>query len=359
MGLTRQFAVLTLLCLSSVTLAPAHGTNVAPYIYGGDDAEQGAWPWMTLLAVIDPAAPPGGRQVRVFRCGGILINQDYVLTAAHCLFNTDENPPLQAQDIRIAYNQIEAPGSLSGYQTFAAEIIIHPDYDEYLHSGLSDDIALLRLDTPASEVTRFPNLASQTDINTLELLTEAERDDIALALGWGQTEDGNVASTLQQVLLDYIPRGACNQAWGGVHISDKMVCAAEPDPPETAIDGQDTCFGDSGGPLLIDAETETPISIGITSFGTSECGNPDPPGVYTNIAFYRAWISTVVDVTAPDDEPKAPAEAPADDPISEPGAEAEAPATGSSGGFSISWLLLALPLLSLRRQSRRASKSAR
>lgn len=353
MGLPRQFAVLTLLCLSSVTLAPAHGANVAPYIYGGDDAEQGAWPWMTLLAVIDPAAPPGGRQVRVFRCGGILINQDYVLTAAHCLFNTDENPPLQAQDIRIAYNQIEAPGSLSGYQTFAAEIIIHPDYDEYLHSGLSDDIALLRLDTPASVVTAFPALASQTDINTLELLTESERDDIALALGWGQTEGGGVASTLQQVYLDYIPRSECNQQWGGVHISDKMICAAELYPPEDASHGQDTCFGDSGGPLLIETGTETPVSIGITSFGTSECGSPVPPGVYTNVPYYRDWIDAVLDGSAAPREPKSPTDGPTSGP------EADMARTGSSGGLSIGGLLLLLPLLAARRQSRRASRSAR
>ncbi|MCH8543390.1 MAG: serine protease [Alcanivorax sp.] len=322
-------------------LCSAAGASVTPYIYGGDDAEEGVWPWMALLAVVDPASPPGGRSIRVFRCGGILINEDYVLTAAHCLFNTDENPPLQAQDIRIAYDRVDAPDSLSGYQTFAAEIIIHPDYDEYSKNDLSDDIALLRLHDAATTLTVFPGLADQSTITTLETLTESERDDIATALGWGQTEDGQVASTLQQVSLDYILRWQCNQAWGGTHISEKMVCAAETDPPETATDGQDTCFGDSGGPLLIDTDTEAPISIGITSFGTAECGNPNPPGVYTNVAYYRDWIDAILSGKMPAPTPDEPNDAPASEPETETGATG----TGSSSGFSIGWLLLAWPLL--------------
>lgn len=362
MSLIYRRPLAVLLYLASAALGPAHSATVSPKIFGGDDAVQGDWPWMTLLAVIDPAAPPDGPQVRTFRCGGILINEHYVLTAAHCLFNTNENPPLQAQDIRIAYNQVEAPLRLSGYQTSAAEIIIHPDYDERQHSGLRDDIALLRLRDPAASVAVFPALANQSDISSLEMSTPAERNDITLALGWGRTETGQVASTLQQVSLDYIPVHECNRAWGGVHISDKMVCAAEPDPPEEASLGQDTCFGDSGGPLLVNADSGTPVSIGITSFGTSECGRPDPPGVYTNVAFYRDWIEAVLHRNAGAGEPETSAGGSAPAAEADQGTDRDDARTGASGGFSNCWPLLLAPLFlrkSARRQFRLLKRSDR
>src|SRR5690606_32260846 len=117
-------------------------------------------------------------------------------------------------------------------------------------------------------VSRYPNLSSNNLINQLENLGSSARNEIATALGWGETENGSLSDHLQQVKLDYIPRAICNSQWGSTPITSNMICAAETSEPPPA--GQDTCRGDSGGPLFTGGNSD-PKLIGLTSFGSS-CG---------------------------------------------------------------------------------------
>lgn len=54
----------------------------------------------------------------------------------------------------------------------------------------------------------------------------------------------------------------------------------------------DSCHlsGDSGGPLFLERGNGADELIGITSFGSKQCGIIGVPGVYTKISNFRAWI---------------------------------------------------------------------
>lgn len=102
---------------------------------------------------------------------------------------------------------------------------------------------------------------------------------------------GDSIGAFSQVLkhvtnLDFIPNENCNSPtlYDG-RIKDIMICAGGT--------GQDTCSGDSGGPLILRDSKGNPSFdrvVGIVSFGPKECGQQGVPGVYTRISQLRSWI---------------------------------------------------------------------
>lgn len=260
--------------------APLAAQNYAvqPRIYGGDDARQGDWPWMAYVAIEYTARPSQ-------LCGGVLIAPDLLVTAAHCVFNEST----QSNFIYVLVDEVDKNADTFSSAAFAPNIIPHEAYDP-LAENYQNDIAILKLNDQL-DVARFPSLGSLSDVAYLENLSPSGRNDIMTALGWGRTESSTVSfpDILQQVQIDYIPRATCSSQWSSnpdVTITTGMLCAAEPNPPTSA--GQDTCNGDSGGPLLIGSPTR-PQVLGLTSFG-STCGPANPPAVYTNIAHHIGWI---------------------------------------------------------------------
>ena len=104
-------------------------------------------------------------------------------------------------------------------------------------------------------------------------------DESVTALGWGDTGNGNLSNVLQEVQLDYIPQQRCRQL-SSLTITDFAVCAAELNPVNG--NNQDTCFGDSGGPLFLGEDPE-PWLVGLTSFGLRNCATGAPSG-YTHLS---------------------------------------------------------------------------
>ncbi|MBA3981085.1 MAG: hypothetical protein C0462_10845 [Alcanivorax sp.] len=339
---TRQAPIASLLFLSGAALSSAHGSAPMPYIYGGEDAQPGDWPWVALITSVDPADSGSGPTVSAFSCSGVLIDDDHVLTAAHCFFNGANE---QATEVYIAYNRVARPDTLDDYDTRAQTIYIHEQYNEFSGSDFRNDIAIIRL-THAANLSSYPQLASTADISTLEGLEGDERLNSTTALGWGDTGDtaGVTAGTLQQVMLDYVRSSDCHDKWGNTFTFDMMICADGTNP------ARDTCGGDSGGPLLT-GDQDNPVIVGLTSFGSAvACGQPGNPGVYTNVAYYAQTTSWIDDVRNGLITPRPPRSGPP-----------QTPRVGSSGGGGAAGLglLWLLPLLAARRQSRRASRSAR
>jgi secreted trypsin-like serine protease len=243
-----------------------------PRIIGGAPAQPGAWPWMAALV-------SGPNPYTSQYCGGSLIHPNWVVTAAHCVF--DQTGGLMSSlDVVLGTNDLRA--SPDAYERIrVSEIIPHPSYDP---NTFDNDIALLRLSqssgqTPIRWIT--PELA----------LSLALPGDLATVAGWGITR--NFATTrpesLMQVTIPIISNTTCGQVY---YITDNMMCAG------FAEGGKDACLGDSGGPFMSPDGQGGYLLAGIVSSGAQAgCALPGLYGVYTRVSNYADWLTVYVGST--------------------------------------------------------------
>lgn len=188
-------------------------------------------------------------------------------------------------------------------QYFVDNLFAHPGYG--IADGSDDsDIALVQLTTNANVET--VSVADSSLMNKLE--SSSLLNDVVRIIGWGIYDDasfdpddagaGNQPDYLQEADIDYLPfsNSQCKKAWGG--LTGNMICAWEPTVhPATLPNGQDACFGDSGGPLMMPSNTllssgriDSDWLLGATSFGSQTCNSSQTPGVYTKLSRFSGWI---------------------------------------------------------------------
>lgn len=233
----------------------------AKRIIGGRATDNKSWPWMASLV-----SKRVGTTHSLHFCGASLIAKDWILTAAHCVINADST------DFDVIINQALQSAN-NGERHSVAQIIVHPLYDDFL---LTNDLALIKLSSPTQI----------TPINVLAPFSTQDRPGKpAIALGWGAVAifPLQLSFALQQVTLPLVDNPRCSARMSGV--TDDMLCAGD------GLGGKDTCFGDSGGPLIVfDNESNTWRQIGITSWGI-ECAKVGFFGVYTRLKQYALFIS--------------------------------------------------------------------
>ncbi|XP_067131370.1 transmembrane protease serine 9-like [Centruroides vittatus] len=242
-------------------------------IVGGKNTFFGNWPWQVLVK----EEAWLGIHVKN-KCGGVLINSLYVLTAAHC-------QPGFLGSLMVLLGEHDLTGDyelLKPVKKKVKRMIVHREYNS---QTLENDLALLELE---SEV-RF-----QSHIIPICLPDRWEdfTGQIAYVTGWGKLSHGGTLPTvLQEVRVPIISNSRCQQmflAAGHVKaIRDTFVCAGYDSG------GQDSCEGDSGGPLMVRREDERWVLVGTVSHGI-RCADPNLPGVYMRTAAYRAWIDNNV-----------------------------------------------------------------
>ncbi|XP_045537778.1 CLIP domain-containing serine protease B9 [Papilio machaon] len=247
-------------------------------IIGGSIAALDEFPWLARIAT--------KRYDKLkYTCGGSLITQQFVVSAAHCVIDR------KVVAVRLGEWDTETEKDCNDddycsdppVDVMVVQVIVHPMYDRRLHNG---DISLLRLEKSIN----YTDFIRPVCLPTTEFV--ASQDYVIgtsfTTAGWGLTELGTPSIIKQKVDLDTVPMDICKVKMP--HINkldvDKIICAG-------GKPGKDTCNGDSGGPLTKDITIEFNTNaylFGITSFGSARCGVTDTPSVYTRVAAYMDWI---------------------------------------------------------------------
>ncbi|EDW62991.1 trypsin [Drosophila virilis] len=200
-------------------------------------------------------------------CGGTVISQRLVVTAAHCLYDGRSRNMRSPNDfVIIMGNSLLQIRSVLMQQYNVQKLMSHPQYNP---TNLQNDIALLFINgfVPWKSIVRALPLARVTAVVGTPCLIS----------GWGSTINGGTSSqTLQSATVPVISQTDCSAKYG--YISAAQLCAGY------MSGGIDSCQGDSGGPLQCHNTL-----VGIVSFGRY-CAAQDSPGVYTNVVYYVDWI---------------------------------------------------------------------
>ncbi|KAJ1917841.1 hypothetical protein IWQ60_007663 [Tieghemiomyces parasiticus] len=238
-------------------------------IIGGTKVNGRAYPFAAVLNIV----VPGG----VALCGGSLIADNYILTAAHCITDEQSGAPTSASAVvaGLGSNNVE---KAELYQ--ASKISVHPGFDTM---SLANDVALVQLKKSA-----------KLDDNTqIVKLTDSKIKDnqVLQAIGWGKVSNaGSVSDDLRQVNITVGPTSKCREAEPDFKDqSGPTICAAK-------NDNHDTCQGDSGGALVYSDGKSFQLA-GLTSYGftpgstSTACGTSSVVAFYTRPAYFADWIS--------------------------------------------------------------------
>lgn len=241
--------------------------RISKRIINGKTAPRGSHPWFAAFFKVENNDE---EDLNLPYCGGVIINQHYVLTAAHCIFNK------RLSDMRVAFEfyELDKYGMVPDMKLYkVAEKITHPKFDDHPKSPKAD-IGLIRLAEPIqfSSSIKPICLPNSDQINFTELI----------AVGWGRIHrTGDRPETLQQVPLPQ-DDGNC-EMWYDKKFLDDHICARD----GKAKGWGDVCNGDSGGPLIGMDQTKHATLAGLVSYST--CLGI-PAAVFTRVSYYLDWI---------------------------------------------------------------------
>jgi len=301
-------AAITAMLIPGISAAESYDPNnfgEVTSVIGGAPSPLGNFPATVALLRVSSTSNLFNRQF----CGGTAISDSYILTAAHCMYQTGQ--PIAPSDFTVAGNFVDL-GNDSPAEFAVAEIIVHPNYDDN-DINAENDIALLRL----TQSHNFPIIQLfNGDARKLTGVTAA-------VAGWGATDNnGNFPTLMQEAFVPITDLDVCSSVYQG-GINDVHICAG------FQQGGVDACAGDSGGPLMINAASGL-IQVGITSFGNG-CALPNAYGVYSNVEHYDDWVASIVPAPSTGSELfTSPVEFAKDDPSNPGVTPAPAPAPGGS-----------------------------
>ncbi|XP_048351408.1 coagulation factor X [Sphaerodactylus townsendi] len=232
-------------------------------IVGGQDCKPGECPWQALLINEDGDG----------FCGGTVLNQFFVLTAAHCINQT--------KLIKVILGEVDtAARERTGTLYTVEKILVH---HRFVLKTYDYDIALIKLKRPIQFSENVTAACLPTMDFANQILMAQEKGTVS---GFGRIhEKGRQSARLQVVDLPYVDRNTCKLS-SNFPITENMFCAGY----HTAT--QDACQGDSGGPHVTKYRG-TYFVTGIVSWGEG-CARTGKYGVYTKVSKFIIWIKRIM-----------------------------------------------------------------
>ncbi|XP_072933670.1 transmembrane protease serine 9-like [Epargyreus clarus] len=236
------------------------GLSTRPHgrVMGSQPANPREWPWMASIT------PTGFQQY----CGGALITDRHVLTAAHC---TRRWKP-QELNVRLGEYDFKRNDDSRSYNFKVIEIRQHENFQI---SNYHNDMAILKLHRAAVFNTYVWPICLPPP--AIDLVNET-----AVVIGWGtQWYGGPNSDVLMEVTVPVWEHKKCIDAIAD-SVFDETLCAGSP------AGGKDACQGDSGGPLMYQMSSGRWAIVGVVSWGI-RCGEPNHPGLYSRVDKYLEW----------------------------------------------------------------------
>lgn len=263
-------------CLANVTIAlqrqlarcplvlPTNSNRPSPRIVGGSIPDDDTRTHMA--AFID---------ARTFICSGSLISPTWVITAAHC-------------DIQLSM-RVTVGGStvLGGQMHTIRAVYVHPSYNRFNSADTPYDIALVQLQSPAPDDSRFVHVNVNRSFPPPGAYTRVA--------GYGQTIQKQFSGgpILRVVDVPVVAMSKCKRDYSRADMllatrlrEDVQLCAG------LDAGGCDACQGDSGGPLTTFDDDGNVVQVGVVSFGIG-CAKARFPGVYTRLSSFEPWMASV------------------------------------------------------------------
>ena len=252
------------------------GVATTTNIFGGEAVGAHDHPWAAALVY-----ETEDESSRLYLCGGVLVSRNVIITAAHC------NNSLLGHSLkkaRLGHANITSPWA---FDAKIEKVVLHPEFGQDENKVLFNDIAAIKLAEPLELIPAVkPVCLPSANLTELRL-----RDDLSEVVGWGANENGSNSDVLLKVNLETLLPEDCQreiQAFvSSFNLRQSQICAR-------GIPGEDSCRGDSGGPLLFfDNDIDRMIVTGLVSFGHPNCDSTIP-GVYTKVSHYVDWIENFI-----------------------------------------------------------------
>lgn len=251
----------------------------AKRIIGGQKSKFAELPWQVHI------------RISSYQCGGVLLNHQYVATAAHCVHQA------KLSQITVHLGEFDTKNTKKvheplGSESFRVEhITLHPDFRYMLTQPDRFDVAVLKLDHPVEYQDNILPICLPTQDYDLV-------GKVGVVAGWGKTDNSfgkTGTNILHKVLVPIIENPRC-RSWHRdkaiqVQLHEEMFCAGH------KVGKQDACLGDSGGPLVINFDGRWTL-IGITSAGFG-CAVEKQPGIYHKVSKTAKWLSQQINRDSP------------------------------------------------------------